>query len=311
MTITYFPFDSGQGANVTETHWMKMAQHWLGTGVIQGVRDTLEVYGDSTGMQVKVKSGAAWIKGHYFESDAEELLSIGGADPTNPRIDRIIVRLDWAENTIQFAVLQGTPAVSPIAPVVTQSTSRWEIALAQVRVNAGVLTITAGDVTDERAYAKVMGDGGKMTKNIDMAGYDITDVQYVQFKDTNGDNKIWKIVESGFDGNLEARQYNKGSDTVINTINFAELVKSNNKNKMILDGATTVSVSAVTVASINITFDKAFRNPPKVIATTQSSSYFAAVTNVTTTGFTFVVREYQAVSATTTVNGQWIAIGDI
>lgn len=147
---TYFPFDSGQGGNITETQWTKMARHWRETGVIKGESYELYVYADSTGRQVKVRPGAAWIKGHYFESDAEETLGIGNADFTNPRIDRVIVRLDWITNTIQLAILQGVPAVSPTAPALTQNSSRWEIGLAQIQVNPAISTIEADKVTDER-----------------------------------------------------------------------------------------------------------------------------------------------------------------
>ncbi|TWE06396.1 hypothetical protein FB550_102418 [Neobacillus bataviensis] len=150
MAQTYFPFDSGQGADVKENQWSDMAQHWLETGVIKGKLNQLQVYADSTGMQVKVKSGQAWLKGHFFESDAEEVLPISTADATNSRIDRVIVRLDWTANTILLAILQGIPAVSPVAPALTQNTSRWEISLAQILVSANVSTIASGNVTDER-----------------------------------------------------------------------------------------------------------------------------------------------------------------
>jgi hypothetical protein len=154
MTQTYFPFDSGQGANATEAMWTKMAQHWLATGVIKSLLNELLVYADSTGMQVKVNSGSAWIKGHYYESDDIEIMAIGAADSVNSRIDRVILRLDWTANTMELAVLQGVAAVSPVAPALTQNSSRWEISLAQVRVNAGATTITAGSVTDERYFVK-------------------------------------------------------------------------------------------------------------------------------------------------------------
>ncbi len=153
MTKIYFPFDSGAGADSYEARWSKMAEHWLATGVIAGELNQLEVFGDSSGMQVKVKSGKAWVKGHFFESDAQETLAIAAADPANPRIDRVIVRVDWDANTVDLAVLQGTPAVAPGAPALTQNTSRWEISLAQVQVDAAAATIAAEKVTDERVYA--------------------------------------------------------------------------------------------------------------------------------------------------------------
>lgn len=161
MTQIYFPFDSGAGANVTEAQWSLMAKNWLNTGVIKDVLNELLCFADSTGMQVKVKSGQAWMQGHFFQSAAEETLSISNADSTNPRIDRVIVRIDWTANTIQLAVLSGTPAVSPSAPSLTQNNTRWEISLAQVYVGANVSTIAAGNITDERVKVpnSVKGNG--------------------------------------------------------------------------------------------------------------------------------------------------------
>lgn len=150
MTQTYFPFDSGAGSTVTQSQWSKMGRWWLSDGVIYGYTNALQVYADSTGMQVKVKTGAAWIAGHYFESDAEVTLSISTSNPTYPRIDRVVVHLDWSAKTIGLTVLTGTPAASPTVPALTQSSTVWEIALAQVYVGAGVNTIAAGNVTDER-----------------------------------------------------------------------------------------------------------------------------------------------------------------
>ncbi|MES2405559.1 MAG: hypothetical protein V4567_14660, partial [Pseudomonadota bacterium] len=50
----------------------------------------------------------------------------------NPRIDRVVLRADFVNNNIVLDVLQGTPAVSPAAPALTQNTSIWEISLAQM-----------------------------------------------------------------------------------------------------------------------------------------------------------------------------------
>lgn len=153
MTQTYYPFDAGAGANITESQWSAMAKYWRGTGVLPGVLNTLEVYGDSSGMQVKVKTGSAWIEGHYFNSDAIVTLAVAAADVTNPRIDNVVVRVDWTNNTIALAVLTGTPAGSPTIPAVTQSASIWEISLANVAVAAGASTVAAGNVTDKRSYS--------------------------------------------------------------------------------------------------------------------------------------------------------------
>lgn len=150
MTQISYPFPSTQVA--TTDQWGAMAKHWLGTGVVFGEMNNMEVYADSTGMQVKARSGVAWIQGHYYQSDTLEIIPIASADSNNPRIDRVVLRKD--ANGILLAVLQGVPAVSPTAPTLTQNSARWEIPLVQVLVDANVQTIAANKVTDERQNAQ-------------------------------------------------------------------------------------------------------------------------------------------------------------
>lgn len=152
MTKSYYPFDSGAGANVIEAQWAKMARLFCPSGVVYGQLNQLEAFADNTGMNVKVKSGQAFVEGFFFESDAQETLNLSAADPTNPRIDRVIVRLDRTANTIDLAILTGTPAGSPSAPALTQTATTWEISLARIAVAASDTSIAAGDVTDERGF---------------------------------------------------------------------------------------------------------------------------------------------------------------
>lgn len=152
MTKTYFPFDAGSGSNVTENQWAKMARLFCPTGVVKNKLNQLETFGDGTGMNVKVKSGQAFLEGFFFESDAQETLAIATAHATLARIDRVIARLDRTNNTIDLAVLTGTPNASPSIPSLTQNDTTWEISLARVAVGAGVTSIIAGNVTDEREY---------------------------------------------------------------------------------------------------------------------------------------------------------------
>lgn len=153
MTQTYFPFDAGAGANITESQWQQMAKFFFGTGPIKSQLNEFLVYADSTGMQCKVKSGIAWIQGHFFQSDAEVVMPIATAPSSNSRIDRVILRVDWTANTVTINVLQGTVAASPTPPALTQNNAKWEISLAQVLVGTSVATIAAGNITDERVFA--------------------------------------------------------------------------------------------------------------------------------------------------------------
>lgn len=153
MAQTSYPFSNSPLETVDQ--WQDFAQNLLATGVIKGQLNEMLVYADSTGMQCKVKTGSAYIQGFFYKNDPTEVvLAIATANSSNPRIDRIVLQMDKSANSVVLAVLQGVPAVSPVAPALTQNNTRWEISLAQVLVGASVSTIAAGNVTDERNFAK-------------------------------------------------------------------------------------------------------------------------------------------------------------
>jgi hypothetical protein len=149
----YAPFDAGAGANVTESTWRKMMMHaGKPSGVLRGYGSWLEVFGDSSGMQVKVPTGQVWIEGHWGEVSSQKTLPLTTAHATLARLDRVVARADFVNNRIELDVVAGTPHASPTLPALTQNTSIWEISLAQVAVAAATGTISAGNVTDKRTY---------------------------------------------------------------------------------------------------------------------------------------------------------------
>jgi hypothetical protein len=111
------------------------------------------------GMSVLVASGWAAIVGttqanmgtYLAYNDATDTLTITTADPTNPRIDRVVVTVNdayytGATNNVVLSVLAGTPAGSPTAP----ATPANSISLATIAVAAGALSIGSGNITDTR-----------------------------------------------------------------------------------------------------------------------------------------------------------------
>lgn len=154
---SYAPFDSGAGANVTEGTWRAFMSYMTGrgdlaSGVLRGVGLDSIVTADATGMLVKVATGEYWIRGHWGQNASQKTLAIAAADATNPRKDRVVVRADFTNNRVELDVLTGTPAGSPTAPAVTQTTSVWETSLAVVDVPATDLTIDASQVRDSRKF---------------------------------------------------------------------------------------------------------------------------------------------------------------
>lgn len=150
----YGPFDAGIGANRTESWWRDYARNFLTDGVLNGEQNELETFGDSTGLQVKVRSGRIFIRSHWARLASETTLAIDSNTSGNPRIDRVVARVDASNNIVELDVLKGTPAGSPTAPAVaTGAGDVWEVSLAQVAVANSASTITAANVTDERIYA--------------------------------------------------------------------------------------------------------------------------------------------------------------
>lgn len=162
------------------------------TGII-GTSSLAVTPNSPAGMSVRVAAGWGAIVGttqanmgvYTFYNDAITTLTVTTADPTNPRIDRVVVTVrdayySGAFNDVIFQVLAGTPAGSPTAPAVPDNS----ISLATIAVGAAVTSITASDITDTRqdvttnlpapqlnfgvntqtgtTYTTVIGDNGKL-----------------------------------------------------------------------------------------------------------------------------------------------------
>jgi len=148
MAQSSWPFENIDTSESQFSHWARN----MGEGVITGKGLELEPFADSTGLNVKVKSGDALVRGHYYASSEQETITVPAASVTNPRIDLIVLRLDPSVNSIILALRAGTPAVTPVAPTPTQTESAvYELPLATVNVAAGAVTIIAENVTDVRS----------------------------------------------------------------------------------------------------------------------------------------------------------------
>lgn len=156
---TYAPFDAGAGSNVMEDVWRKMMKQVTRgrSGVLKGEGLDCLVFGDSSGLQVKVSTGEVWMRGHWGEVTSTKTLTITTAHATLSRIDRVVARVDFSANTIALDVLAGTAASTPTAPAVTQNSSMWEVSLATVSVPATDTNISSNQVTDARFYANFVG----------------------------------------------------------------------------------------------------------------------------------------------------------
>ncbi|MEU3265122.1 tail fiber domain-containing protein [Streptomyces bacillaris] len=148
MAITSYPFDAQV---VTETQFSQMFREFQDSGVVAAFGASAFAVNAGTGMVVKVTAGLAFLRGHMVQSTATEDVTIPAAS-TSVRVDRVVLRLDPALNSIVLAVKQGT-AGSATPPALTQTdTGIFELSLAQITVNASVSSIASGDITRTRPF---------------------------------------------------------------------------------------------------------------------------------------------------------------
>jgi hypothetical protein len=150
----YAPFDSGPGSSIGEDTWRKIMRRPTVSGVLRNVLNELLVYADSTGMQVKVKTGEVWMEGEWGTITIEKIVPIATAHATLARIDRIVARADYVANQIVVDVLTGT-AGSGLAIGCTRNTAMYEVSLATIAVPATDVSIDAAQVTDARQFGGV------------------------------------------------------------------------------------------------------------------------------------------------------------
>jgi microcystin-dependent protein len=140
----------------TQTDFAEMWASFLTDGYVANVGGELEVTALTVPvMKVNVASGRARIQGYWYDEDTPYMAMIDTADPTYPRIDRIILLLEiGTPRQISVKTLPGTASATPSAPSLSGIAA---LSLVQVYVAAGATTITSGNLTDERDDLSVCG----------------------------------------------------------------------------------------------------------------------------------------------------------
>lgn len=104
-------------------------------------------------MKTSVNLGKANINGYFVEVyDSAVELTHTAADATNPRIDRVVLELNLTDDVraIEVKIVNGTAAASPVPPALVQTSTVYQLSLAQVSVPANVVSLPTDGVTDER-----------------------------------------------------------------------------------------------------------------------------------------------------------------
>lgn len=119
------------------------------------------------GLKVTVGVGRGWVHpsrftGYSITKRETDTLTMPLADPSLPRIDRIVMRYDAGARAASLQVLQGTASTTPTAPAISRTELIYDLCLAEITRPAAATSITTGQITDTRldeALCGIVRDG--------------------------------------------------------------------------------------------------------------------------------------------------------
>lgn len=137
----------------------------LTSGVFSGAEDFPVTA--AGGLKVTVGAGRGWVHpirftGYSITKREADTLTLPLADPSLPRIDRIVIRYDAGARAASLQVLQGTASSTPTAPAISRTELIYDLCLAEITRPAGSTSITTGQITDTRldeALCGIVRDG--------------------------------------------------------------------------------------------------------------------------------------------------------
>ena len=137
----------------------------LTSGVFSGAEDFPVTA--AGGLKVTVGAGRGWVHpsrftGYSITKREADTLTMPLADPSLPRIDRIVIRYDAGARAASLQVLQGTASSTPTAPAISRTELIYDLCLAEITRPAAAASITTGQITDTRldeALCGIVRDG--------------------------------------------------------------------------------------------------------------------------------------------------------
>lgn len=170
MGEKFFPFDS---VNADRVYRAEDFAAFFGDVITSGVSvatdDPLAVT-SAGGLAVSIGVGKAWIKGHLYENTSTMSFTVA-TGAAQPRIDRLVLRMDTAERKIGAVLIKGTPAASPVAPALLRNADYYDLGLAEITVPASAISITQSNIKDTRPDDSICGVVRCLVEKLDITAF--------------------------------------------------------------------------------------------------------------------------------------------
>jgi hypothetical protein len=106
---------------------------------------------ENSGMNIQVASGRAWFDHTWTYNDASLGIVVPTADPLLDRIDVVYLEVNTSSGVRanKVDIVEGTPASSPVPPILSQTSTIHQYPLAHIYVAAGVTSIIQDNITNK------------------------------------------------------------------------------------------------------------------------------------------------------------------
>jgi hypothetical protein len=220
----------GDAGPYSDANWQEIWRNTLGVGGLRGnvgiflgtgtqPNEGLRVQAQGSNASIDVLQGAALVRGVFYVNTATTSFVVASNASGNPRIDTVVLRSDYALQTVRLALKQGTPAATPVPPTLTQSAGiMWEIPVADIAAADGFTVISQGNITPRHEWVNappgvyldnVLNNSGAVLEDGDVVVWDNTVARAVTTT-TTLDNKsvagVWRArAAAGEYGRVQTR----------------------------------------------------------------------------------------------------------
>lgn len=274
-----------------------------------------------SGMSLTVKSGTAYIDGHFYRPVNDAVVTLAQSDTQYSRIDLVQIKCDYVTSRIYVEVVTGEAKSTPTIPTLKRDASAYCLGLAAVTVKANASAVAQANIQDLRFNTQYCGTVVGKIDTIDTSGL------FAQYE------AQWELLKAACA---------KDSAAVINAWNALNALKTINSiqptnGNIVLTQSLipsdsmafqmpyhvqcgTISVDNSTFSGISVTFPKSFKSTPYLQLTgsvrsdaTTLYEIIPGYKNLTSSGFTLATRATTGSGISTALQGtvQWAAFGKI
>lgn len=156
-----FPFDSDEidgkyDREYFAEDWARYFAAFISSGTFLREPTNLQIIANGD-MSVTLKPGSMMIDGTRYDNVADIVIQLEPADGVLSRIDRISITWSKSERDTHYTLQKGIMSYNPVPPECRRNAEYKDYVVADIRIDAGVISINQSTITDQRLNSEVCG----------------------------------------------------------------------------------------------------------------------------------------------------------